>query len=213
VDELLRLQARAARAEIQSGALRGAALRDRLVSVPYLERDGFVDELLGIEPPPPDSPELPRGAVPYLPSEVEDILATVRDVPLGAEDTFVDLGSGLGRVVLLAHLLSGARGVGVEIQEHLVRMATARATELRLPAVSFVHGSAEDVELEGSVFFLYAPFSGDMLARVVRKIEAVARKRPIVLCAVALELRDVPWLMARESSSVSLTLYDSRVAP
>lgn len=209
MDELLRLRARAARAEIQSGALRAAPLRDLLLSVPYLERDGFADELLGIEPPPPDSPELPRGSVPYVPCEVEEILTTVREVPLGPKDTFVDLGSGLGRVVLLAHLLSGARGIGVEIQDHLVRRATERREDLGLPAVSFVHANAEEVELDGSVFFLYAPFSGDMLARVVRGLESVARRRSIVVCAVALELRDVPWLVARKSASISLTLYDS----
>jgi precorrin-6B methylase 2 len=210
VDDLLRLRARAARTEIRSGALRGDALRELLVSVPYLERDAFTDELLGMETP-ADGPDLPRGSVPYLPADVEHVLAMVLEVPLRPHDTLVDLGSGLGRVVLLAHLLSGARAVGVEIQEHLVRSATALCEELALPAVSFVHANAEDVELDGSVFFLYAPFNGEMLARVLRRIEAVARRRSIVVCAVALELHDVAWLAPRKTSNLSLVLYDSRI--
>jgi SAM-dependent methyltransferase len=211
VDDSLRHRARTARAEIQSGALRGAALLELLLSVPFFDRDAWIDELLGIEQPPPDAPDLPRGSVPYLPSGVEEILTTVLEVPVQPDDDFVDLGSGLGRVVLLAHLLSGARACGVEIQEHLVRSARARCDGLALGAVSFVHADAAGIDLDGSVFFLYAPFNGEMLTRVLHRLEAVARRRPIVLCAVGIEFRDVPWLHPRKTSSVSLTLYDSRV--
>ena len=235
MDELLRLRARAARAEIESGELRGAALLDRLLSVPFSDRDAWTDELLGIESPPPDSADLPRGSVPYLPCGVDEILAMVREVPLRADDELVDLGAGLGRVAILAHLLSGARARGIEIQEHLVRSARQRSVELKLVSsggsledgrshvlpcylhgspVSFVLGdaAAADVALDGSVFFLYAPFNGEMLVRVLRRLEDVARRRPIVVCAVGLELRGVAWLSARETPTVALTLYDSAPA-
>jgi SAM-dependent methyltransferase len=172
----------------------------------------WVDDLLGIEDPSsPDVPDLPRGSVPYLPCGVEEIVAMVEGVPLTPGDQLVDLGSGLGRVVILAHLLSGARGVGVEIQEPLVRSARARCAELALTEVSFAHADAADVELDGSVFFLYAPFNGAMLGRVVRRLEDVARRRPIVVCAVGFELHDLPWLVPRTTSCVSLTLYDALV--
>jgi hypothetical protein len=109
---------------------------------------------------------------------------------------------------MLAHLLSGVRAHGVEIQAHLVRMARLRCGELDLP-ISFSHANAANVELDGSTFFFYAPFNGEMLARVLRRLEDVARRRPIVLCAVGLEFRGVPWLVPRKSSSVALMLYDS----
>ncbi len=211
VEESLRLQARAARAAIESGALRGAPLLALLLSIPFLERDVWTDELLGIEAPPPDVPDLPRGSVPYLPCGVDEIVAMVREVPMRREDDIVDLGSGLGRVLILAHLLSGARARGIEIQEPLVRSAKARCAALALDAVSFVQANAALAELEGSVFFLYAPFNGQMLAQVLARLEAVARRRSIVLCTVGLEFRDVPWLTPRRTSSVSLTLYDSCV--
>jgi len=124
--------------------------------------------------------------------------------------TLTNLGSGLGRVAVLAHLLSGARTRGIEIQAALVERARARCAALGLTAVSFVHANAADAELDGSVFFLYAPCNGDLLARVVRRLEAVARRRPIVVAAVALELPDAPWLAARSTSRVALTLYESR---
>jgi SAM-dependent methyltransferase len=210
MDDRLRRGARTARAEVESGALRGAALLERLLSVPVHDRDVWTDELLGFTELPPDVRDLPRGSVPYLPSGVEEILAMVREVPVRPDDQLVDLGSGLGRVLILAHLLSGARASGVEIQEPLVRGARDRCAALAVESVSFVHADAADVELDGSIFFLYAPFNGDMLTRVLRRIEDVARRRPIVLCAVGLELHGVGWLAPRKTSGVvSLKLYDS----
>jgi hypothetical protein len=212
MNEALRLRARTARAEIASGALRGTALRERLLSVPFRDRDVWTDELLGFEEPPSDVPNLPRGSVPYLPCGVDEILAMVREVPVRSDDELVDLGSGLGRVVILVHLLCGVRARGIEIQEPLVHGARARCAELALADVSFVHADAAEVALDGSIFFLYAPFNGQILEAVLRRIEVVARRRPLVVCAVGLELQGLDWLRPRESSNVSLALYDSHVS-
>ena len=110
----------------------------------------------------------------------------------------------------LAHLLTGVRARGLEIQEPLVTSARARCAALGLTGVSFLHADAARTKLDGSIFFLYTPFSGEMLAGALRRLEEVAGRRPIVVCAVGLELRDVPWLLLRKTSSVSLTIYDSR---
>jgi SAM-dependent methyltransferase len=211
VDDALRLRAHAARADVVSGALRGAALVELLQAVPVLDRDIWVDQLLGIDPPPPDIADLPRGAVPYLPCGVDEIVAMVRDVPVGPGDELVDIGAGLGRAAILAHLLSGARTSGIEIQAPLVHLARERCAALGLTGVSFVHGDAADTPLAGSVFLLYAPCNGDLLARVVRRLEDAARRRPITVAAVGLEL-DAPWLVPRPSSMATLALYLARVA-
>ncbi len=210
MDDSLRLLARAARTEIRSGALRGAALLERLLAVPPHERDAWTDELLRLEAPPPDVADLPRGAVPYLPCGVEEIVTMVRELPLRASDELVDLGSGLGKVVMLAHLLCGARASGVEIQAPLVQGARERCAELGLDTISFLHANAADTELAGSVFFLNAPFNGQLLTAVLGRLEHVAHSRAIAVCTVGLELHGVPWLKPRSPSRVSLTLYDSR---
>jgi len=211
VEDSLRLRARRARAEIEFGTLRGRALLELILSIPFRDRDAWIDELLGFEVPPPDIPDLPRGSVPYLPSGVDEILAMVLEVPVRPDDELVDLGSGIGRVVILAHLLSGARVRGVEIQEHLVRSARDHCEQLRLPAITFVQANAADAlpPLDGSIFYLYAPFNGEMLTSVLSRLEEVARRRPIVLCAVGLEFHGVTWLRPRKTSCASLTLYDS----
>jgi SAM-dependent methyltransferase len=211
VDDALRLRAHVARADVVSGALRGAALVELLQAVPVLDRDTWVDQLLGVDPPPPDIADLPRGAVPYLPCGVDEILAMVRDVPVGPGDELVDIGAGLGRAAILAHLLSGARTSGIEIQLPLVHCARERCAALGLTAVSFVHADAAETRLDGSVFFLYAPCNGSLLARLMSRLREVARRRPFAVAAVGLEL-DAPWLVPRPSSMATLALYLARVA-
>ena len=147
--------------------------------------------------------------MPYLPCGVDQILAMLRDVPVRESDELVDLGSGLGRVAILVNLLSGARARGVEIQEHLVWRARAACEALALPNVSFIHADAAETELDGSIFFLYAPFNGRMLTAVIGRLEDVARRRSIVVSTVDLELRGVAWLRQRASANVSLSVYDS----
>jgi hypothetical protein len=185
--------------------LRGASLNERLLAIPPEGRDTWVDQLLGIAAPPPDR-ALPPGAVPYLPCGVDEILAMLRDVPLGADDVFVDLGAGLGRVVMLVHLLSGVRTVGIEIQPHLVEAARARSRALGID-VTFEQANVVDCELDGSVFFLYAPFNGALLARVLDKLHGLAMRRTFVVCAVDLELH-ADWLVPRASSHRAVALYD-----
>lgn len=159
---------------------------EELAAVPFADRDAWVDAKLGIEPPPADLP-LPAGAVPYLPCGVAEVLAALDAVRLTREDVFVDVGSGLGRVVFLAHLLTGARAHGIEVQQHLVESSRRRAGELGIEgAVTFTQANAADLALEGTCFFLYAPCNGELLARVTRRLEAVAR--PLTVCAVNVEL-------------------------
>lgn len=183
----------------------GPALRAQLDALDVVERDGFVDALLGFTELPDDGP-LPAGAVPYLPCGVDEILAAVDGVPIGAADVVVDVGSGLGRVLLLAHLLTGCRGVGIELQRHLVDAARVRCAGV--DAIEFVEGDAADVDVDGSVFFFYAPCNGPLLARVLARVERVARRHPIVVCAVGMVL-DVAWLRPRPTSHLTLRLYDS----
>lgn len=209
VHDSLERQAQTARAAIVAGALRGTELIELIEAVPMVERNEWIDAVLGVAAPPADR-NLPRGGVPYLPCGVDEIIAAVRDAPIRAGDVLVDLGSGLGRVAILGHLITGARAAGIEIQDHLVDAARTCSTALHLPEVSFVHADASEVELEGTVFFLYAPFNGDLLKRVLARLQATARRHPIVVCTVGMALDEAPWMSPRDTSSVALTIHDLR---
>jgi hypothetical protein len=183
-------------------------LAAKLHAIPPDERDAWIDARFGFDPPPPDN-ELPRGGVPYLPVAVDAITEIVREVPLRSTDTFVDIGCGLGRVVILGHLLTGATGIGVDVQSHLVARAKETAATLKLDRVSFITANAADVEVDGTVYFMYAPCNGALLARVMERMAAVAKRHPITVCTVDLELDHVPWLFEHAMLEY-ITIYRSR---
>ena len=68
-------------------------------------------------------------AGPYVPSPDSAVAAMLREADVGPGDYVLDLGSGDGRIVRSAALLFGARGMGVEIQEDLVRLSNELAQQ------------------------------------------------------------------------------------
>jgi hypothetical protein len=199
------------REQLRSGGLRGNDLLAWLRAHPPAERDAAFERLLGIvhaeAPKPPGDDRMP-----YMPSALAPIVRTVLDVPITGDDVFVDLGAGLGKATMAVHLLTGARARGIELQAELVAEGRARAHDLGLRDVSFVEADALDADLsDATVIFLYLPFTGDVLAGVMRRVEAVARRRDLVLCALGLDLRGVDWIVERPGDEFWLSLYDTRV--
>ena len=200
------------RAVLEGGGYTPALFRDALGEVPPVARDAWVDLALGLEAIAEDGPDLPRGCVPYLPCSVDALLRLIEHAPVGAGDVFVDVGSGLGRAAALVHLLTGAPAIGVEVQPAHVAASRALAMRLRLRSASFLSGDAAEIVPQltaGSVFFLYCPFSGDRLVKLLADLEPIARTRPIRVCAVDLPLPPCPWLQAAPPLSQDLSIYRS----
>lgn len=200
------------RAVLEGGGYTPALFRDALGAVPPVARDAWVDLALGLEVIAEDGPDLPRGCVPYLPCSVDALLRLIEHAPVGAGDVFVDVGSGLGRAAALVHLLTGAPAIGVEVQPALVAASRALALRLRLRSASFLSGDAGEIVPQltaGSVFFLYCPFSGDRLVKLLAELEPIARTRPIRICAVDLPLPPCPWLQVAPPLSHDLAIYRS----
>ena len=182
-----------------------------LATLPPGERDRAIEERLGIVADPRS--EVPPGddLIGYHPSGVESIVRALAEVPVTERDVFVDLGAGLGKVVLLAALLTGAKARGVEIQPALVAHAREAAAGLGLD-VRFDVGDAREADLhDGTVFFLYLPFVGGALSAVLDRLREVAERRAIVVCALGVDLDRAHWLARREVDEFWLAVYDSIV--
>jgi hypothetical protein len=218
---LLSLQARLAaineslyarlRHRLRAGRLHGTSLRallERHSSYPHSSRrqkhlqsepaDFVVDGILRLDAftgePTVQHPQM----IHLEDTPVSVLLDLVDHVQLGPDDVFVDLGSGLGRAVLLVHWLTGVRARGIEVQPGYCAHARRLAAEYRAESVCFVQGDARHADLSpGTVFYLFTPFKGRVLRTVIERLRILARERPITLCtygAVSLVVAQEPWL-------------------
>lgn len=111
-------------------------------------------------------------AGPYVPTPQHVVERMLKMAALTNRDFLIDLGSGDGRIVITAARDFGARGLGVDISEQLVDLATATAHRERVAdRARFVHQDAFTTELrEASVLTLY--LLPEMVLRLRPKILA-----------------------------------------
>lgn len=213
MDERLLHDAEKIREQILRQTIFPEQFRAALLQVPYVEKDAWVNAVLGLDECAEDGPELPRGCVPYLPCPVDALVRIAECVPVQATDVLIDIGSGVGRAAALMHLLTGATCIGIEVQSAHVAQARALAERLRLSAVTFVPGDAAEMPFAyaaATVFFLYCPFSGPRLERFLSQIEKFAQQRQISICTVDLPLPEMRWF-APSMMEDDLRIYRSRI--
>ncbi len=108
--------------------------------------------------------------------------------------TFIDVGSGKGRAVLMASQLPFARVLGVELSPELHSIAVANLDvfargDSRLSPVAMLHADAAEFpwnrELaaaplaESLLFFLYNPFSRPVLEKFLKSLQATLGSAPV----------------------------------
>ena len=208
---------RSLRTEIRSGAGFDALRRrihallgweDRQLAAPGLSydyRDELLSGVLGIREPIEVELGLERGhasaeMVFYQPTPARHILDLIAASGLCEDDVLLDLGSGLGHVPMLASMVSGARSVGIEIEPGYAACSRECAEGLGLKRVTFIQQDAREADVsEGTVFFLYTPFSGSILSTVLSKLRKESLKRRIRICTFGpctTVVAKVPWLVA-----------------
>jgi hypothetical protein len=162
----------------------------------------YLDELISgvLQAREPEIPPLrpPPEMVFYQPTPARHILQLLRLSDLSAADTLIDLGSGLGHVPILASILTGAQGIGIETEQAYVAIARECARSLNLGRVTFLHQNATEANLAGgTVFYLYTPFTGRTLETVLQKLQKESTDRNITICTLGpctLTVAMEPWL-------------------
>ena len=178
----------------------------------------YRDELLSgvLQLPEPSEPNLQPSPemVPYQPTPVRHILHLIAAAMVTEDDVVVDLGSGLGHVPLLVSMMTGAQSLGIEMQPAYVVSARECAQNLQLSRVQFIARDARDADLSrGTVFYLYSPFKGSILADVLSALRRESMHKPIKICSLGPctpRVSDETWLKTSESSDTgSITVFDS----
>ncbi|QEE27632.1 hypothetical protein FTW19_06245 [Terriglobus albidus] len=151
----------------------------------YDSLDEIVSGLLQLHVPEMELPELAEEMVFYQPTPVRHILDLIERLGLQETDCLVDFGAGMGHVSLLASMLSGCQSFGIEVQAAYVAAARQCAVGLGLGRARFLEQDAREADLSwGTVFYLYTPFRGTMLADVLQRLGEESRRRPIRIASL-----------------------------
>lgn len=126
----------------------------------------------------------------------ESIRGLFHELPLSDSDVLYDLGSGYGRVPLYGSVINEkTQFKGIELVPERVRESAACAERLGLQNISFTEANVLDQDFsDGTVFFLFNPFSRETMRRVFDKLAGLARTKKIRVCAMGGLPFGVSWL-------------------
>ena len=131
----------------------------------------------------PERAQLEPEMVRYQPTPAKLILSFLERTQVSSRDLVVDLGSGLGWVVILTALLRGARARGIELEPVYCAYAERCAEQLNTRGVQFTQGDARTADLAGgTIYFMYTPFRGALLTEVLNRLQLLAATQPLRLC-------------------------------
>lgn len=88
-------------------------------------------------------------------SIIADVFGLFHKINLGAYRNFVDLGSGDGRIVLLASLFTNA--VGIEADRDLVDLSLRMKSELGIRNADFIHKNFYEHDISGHDIVFISP--------------------------------------------------------
>jgi SAM-dependent methyltransferase len=120
----------------------------------------------------------------YEPAGWRELRRILRPAEVSGEDVFLDLGSGKGRMILLAARYPFRKVIGVEIAEPLIAVARRnvascrlrrRCGEIELVNTDILHyGIPDDV----SIVYMFNPFGGAVFDAAVAQLIASVDRRP-----------------------------------
>jgi len=123
-------------------------------------------------------------AMPYVASRALSLRLLLAELPLPRSGTFVDLGCGKGRAMILAAERGFAHIRGIELSPHLAATARANLQRVgpRFPQCVFEVGQGDlaalDVRPADQVFYAFHPCERAVLGRAMERIAASLRAHP-----------------------------------
>lgn len=191
---------------------KGAALLEALAALPPRARDAALDTWLHLDGANTHAP-LPAGdRVGFHPSGVGAVVQAFLLARLGPQDVLLDVGSGNGKVAMLAELVAGAHALGTELQPQLSAHAEQSTRRLGLTRCRFQCTDVLEQPLpQCTVVYLYVPFTGASLHAFMARLEALARQQDVTVCALGVDLPAREWMKPVASDAFWLNVYQTRV--
>lgn len=111
----------------------------------------------------------------YVWTRYDAIRALTRALQLRSDDVLYDLGAGYGRLPVYAGITSPAQTRGIELVPERVEIARRAIDRLKLPNVEIIQTNVLDHDFsDGTVFYMYSPFSTATRDEVTRRLGDVA---------------------------------------
>ena len=126
-------------------------------------------------------PTDPNFQVHYVPTPYRKAFKILKHMELDEEDTFADLGCGLGRVVFCAHWLGAKKSIGVDINEDLIASAQRNATRAKgnTTNIAFLAQPAQETDFDAvTSIYMFHPFGSGTMQEVMDKVSASLKARP-----------------------------------
>lgn len=146
------------------------------------------------------------------------VLDLMDQMKITKNDVFYDFGSGLGHVVILVHMLAGAKCIGIEIESSYCELANQNISSLNLNGVTIQNADVLEVDYDkGNIFFFYSPFSGKLLNDVMNKLQLLAIHKQIFVCTfgpITMDIAKVNWLTPRHEQMIApfrLAIFNSQL--
>ncbi|MBC7813736.1 MAG: hypothetical protein H7175_21445 [Burkholderiales bacterium] len=145
--------------------------------------DDFLSHLFQIDYEPSETRSRSKEMFYLQPTPGRIILDMLNELPFTQADRFYDLGSGLGRVPIIVSLLTDACAVGIEYEPTYIHYSRCSAQKLGIVDVEFRNMDAQEADLsDGTIFFMYTPFTGSILRKVLNSLRDLSQQRHITLC-------------------------------
>jgi SAM-dependent methyltransferase len=131
-----------------------------------------------------------------------DLRRMLRPGEVKPTDVFVDLGSGKGRVVMLAARYPFAKVIGVELSEQLTEIARSNLANARgrrrAKQVELVASDVLEYEIpaDATVIYMYNPFRGAIFETVVQRLIDSVDRNPRQVRLIYLNPKEHDRLMA-----------------
>ena len=184
-------------ATIKTGALTGNDFKDLITEYVdsgsdhprrqeepgYDNLDIFINGLSLFQAMPKQTKILEPDMVGYQKTPARVVFELVESAHFRQDDVFFDLGSGLGQVAILVNLLAGIAVKGIDVESAFCDYARDCAADLNLSNVTFINVDARKADYsEGTIFFMYTPFKGEIMEDVLEVLrkESLLRKIKII---------------------------------
>jgi SAM-dependent methyltransferase len=124
------------------------------------------------------------------------------------KDIVYDLGSGYGRVVLYGALTTDSAFRGLEIVSSRIEQANDIKDRLKISNAEFILANARNFDFwDGTIFFLFNPFSSETLSIVGDKLKQISNTKTIKIATWGgssnLYFQDQLWLQKINLASFS----------